>query len=229
MLNEIIPQGVLWKVAEDWMWDTPVCDAEEALVSRAVEKRKREFRAGRNCAHALFSEAGIHCDALLKGKQREPAWPEGWVGSISHTNGLCAVAIAPKTLFLSIGLDVEQATPLGTDIQDLICSAGEQDQITRLLLTAGQIFASIPLSKVIFSAKESIHKTYFPLNYHTLDFLDARVDLDKDDLSFSATIIKPEPSQIHPLHTLNGRFCMKDGYVATFIALETTHTGPEGQ
>lgn len=229
MLTDIIPEGVLWKVAEDWMWNTPVCDAEEALVTKAVDKRKREFRAGRHCAHALFDEAGISCSALLKGKQREPNWPDGWVGSISHSNGLCVVAIAPKTAYLSIGLDVEQATPLGEDIINLICSPSEQDQITRLQLTAGQKLASIPLSKVIFSAKESVHKTYFPLNYHTLDFLDARIDLLHDDFRFEATITKPEPNPRHPLQRLHGRFCMKESFVATFIALDAATAGTENQ
>lgn len=222
MLSSIIPEGVIWKIAEDWMWETPVCAQEEALIAKAVEKRKREFRAGRHCAHALLEEAGVHCDALLKGRQREPAWPHGWVGSISHTQGLCAVAIAPTERFLSIGLDVEQASPLGDDVSHLICSPGEQDQITRLQLTAGRIFASVPLGKVIFSAKESIHKTYFPLNYHTLDFLDARVDLHNEDFKFTATVIKPEPNPKLRIQTLNGRFCVEGGFVATFIALGAT-------
>lgn len=222
MLSTLFPEGVAWKIAEDWMWETPLCDAEEALITKAVEKRKREFRAGRHCAHALLRDAGATCDALLKGVQREPAWPTGWVGSISHTKGLCAVAIASTDRFFSIGLDVEQATPLGEDIRDLICSAAEQDQLTRLQLVAGQKIASTPLSKVIFSAKESIHKTYFPLNYHTLDFLDARVELDHERHQFTASIIKPEPSPKVPITTLNGRFCVKEGFVATFIALEAT-------
>ncbi|MBA53135.1 MAG: hypothetical protein CMK89_01655 [Pseudomonadales bacterium] len=219
-LASLFPPGVLWKIAEDWMWETPLCPEEEALIAKAVDKRKREFRAGRNCAHELFKTANIHCNALLKGKQREPDWPEGWTGSISHTQGLCVVAIAPLTLFRSIGLDVEQATPLGDDIRSLICSAAEQDRLSRLTLMTGQDIASQPLDKVIFSAKESIHKTYFPLNYHTLDFLDARVDINTGDCSFEATIIKPEPAPKVPITTLRGKYCVGQSYLATFISLE---------
>lgn len=201
------------------MWDTPLCPEEEALVSKAVDKRKREFRAGRNCAHHLFKEAGVICNALLKGKQREPAWPEGWVGSISHTQGLCVVAIADQTRFMSIGLDVEQASPLGEDIKDVICLPAEQDMLTRLSILAGQEFASQPMDKVIFSAKESIHKTYFPLNYHTLDFLDAKILLKPELSSFEASIIKPEPAPRVVIKTLRGSYCVNQDYVATFIAL----------
>ena len=219
-LASIFPSGVIWKVAEDWMWDTPLCPEEEALIVKAVDKRKREFRAGRNCAHDLMNSAGIQCDALLKGKQREPNWPAGWVGSISHTQGLCVVAIANQNRFRSIGLDVEQATPLGDDVRNMICSAPEQDRLSRLAFTAGQEIASKPMDKVIFSAKESIHKTYFPLNYHTLDFLDAQVDIDVGSCSFEATILNPEPSSNVVIRTLRGKYCIDQSYVATFISLE---------
>ena len=219
-LGSLFPKDVIWKIADDWMWDTPLCPAEEALIVKAVDKRKREFRAGRNCAHKLFNAAGIECNALLKGKQREPDWPAGWVGSISHTQGLCVVAIADRSNFRSIGLDVEQATPLSDDVRNMICSAAEQDRLSRLAFMTGQELASKPMDKVIFSAKESIHKTYFPLNYHTLDFLDAQVDLNVGDSSFEATIINPEPSPQVPIKTLQGRYCIDQKYVATFIALE---------
>lgn len=205
------------------MWETSLNDAEEALIQKAVTKRKREFRAGRHCAHSLLKEAGVQCDALLKGRQREPAWPNGWVGSISHSNGLCVVAIAPETLYSGIGLDVEQATPLGEDIVDLICSPAEQDQLTRQALLSGQEFASTPLSKVIFSAKESVHKVYFPLNYHTLDFLDARVELDAGKGSFIAEILKPEADPAVPIKSLEGKFCIANNFVATFIALKSAN------
>jgi 4'-phosphopantetheinyl transferase EntD len=216
----IFPENVFFKIAATWMWDTPVCPAEEALIAKAVNKRKREFRAGRNCAHALFKEHGIACDALLRGMQREPAWPEGWVGSISHTEGMCAVAIAPQSRFLGIGLDVEQDTPLPDGVGKMICSPSEQDHISLLKAKNKYRFGSLALDKVIFSAKESFHKVYFPLNHRTLDFLDARVDFDPTDNAFTATILNPESAPSFPITTLRGRYCFLNGVVATFAALQ---------
>lgn len=218
MFDSIFPKDVLWQVAEEWMWEAPLCAEEEALVARAVQKRIREFRAGRNCAHKLFRQAGIQCNALLKGKQREPNWPDGWVGSISHTKGLCVVAIAPKNQYQSIGLDVEQATPLDPNVLSLICSNEEQNRIRQISQSGGQNLASVPYSKIIFSAKESIHKTYFPLNYHTLDFLDADVVLDINSGKFSATIHNPESTPRVPISDLEGRYTIDEKHVATFIA-----------
>lgn len=222
MLDSIFPEKVHWKIAEPAMWETPVCDAEEQLIAKAVDKRKREFRAGRNCAHSLFKEHNINCDALLKGKQREPAWPDGWVGSISHTAGLCIVAIARSEDFQSIGLDVEQATPLSDETRAIICRKEEIDATTRLQFLPGNRFAGSSLDKLIFSAKESIHKTYFPINFHTLDFLDARIVLNEDGESFTAEILNPEPNPIQPIHQLSGRYCFFDNYVASFIGMKQT-------
>lgn len=220
IFSSIFPENVFFKIADPWMWETPVCSAEEALIARAVDKRKREFRAGRNCAHALFKEHGIACDALLKGTQREPAWPEGWAGSITHTDGMCAVAIASQSHYLGIGLDVEQDGPLSDGVRKMICSPSEEDHISALKARDDHRFGSLALDKVIFSAKESFHKIYFPLNYQTLGFLDARVDFDPTDNAFTATILNPKPEPPFPITTVRGRYCFMDGLVATFTAFK---------
>lgn len=214
MLDQLFPGDVYFQVAEPWMWETPVVAEEEALVAQAVDKRKREFRAGRNAARALFQRNDIQHPALLKGVQREPAWPAGWVGSISHTQGLCMVAIASARHYASIGLDAEQATPLNPEITELICSKDETAQLRDLRQRIGAGFA---LEKLIFSAKESIHKTYFPLNQHTLDFLDAHIELDWDSRSFRGTILNPEPSPKVAIRQLNGRFCFFQDWIVTLI------------
>lgn len=220
IFTSIFPDNVIFKIAAPWMWETPVCPAEEVLIEKAVDKRKREFRAGRNCAHALFREHGISCDALLRGTQREPAWPDGWVGSISHTDGMCAVAIAPQAYYWGIGLDVEQDTPLSDGVRKMICSPLELDHINVLKAENGYRLSSMALEKVIFSAKESMHKVYFPLNHQTLNFLDASIEFDPTDNAFTGTILNPKSVPPFPITTLKGRYCFINGLVATFIALE---------
>ncbi|HVL00245.1 MAG TPA: 4'-phosphopantetheinyl transferase superfamily protein [Dongiaceae bacterium] len=216
MLDSLFPDPLLYQVAEPWMWETPVNSAEEALVEKAVEKRKREFRAGRHAAHALFRKVGIECPALLRGVQREPGWPAGWAGSISHTAGLCMAAIAPKDHCISLGVDAEQATPLNPDILDMICSKDEQAHLRDIGRQAG---AGVSLDKLVFSAKESVHKTYFPLNEYTLDFLDARIELDWNNRRFEAFIINPEPNPRHPIKQLQGRFLFYREWIVTCITL----------
>lgn len=218
MLNNFFQPPLHFKVAEPWMWETPVSPAEEVLVERAVDKRKREFRAGRNAAHSLFSQLGIHHPDLLKATQREPAWPAGWVGSISHTQGICVVVLASTRHAASVGLDVEQATPLNPDLREMICRPEELAQINRLRAEHG---AAPAYEKLIFSAKESVHKAYFPLNHHTLDFLDARIDLDWGSQSFVASILNPEPAPKIPIRQFEGRFLFHQDWIFTLIVNTT--------
>lgn len=220
MLEAFFPAPLHYQVAEPWMWETPVSPQEELLVEKAVDKRKREFRAGRNAAHALFQRLNIAHPHLLKGIQREPAWPAGWVGSISHTQGICVVMLASTRDALSVGLDVEQATALNPELREMICRPEELEQIMRLRVEYGTAPA---YEKLIFSAKESVHKTYFPLNHHTLDFLDARIDLDWQQQTFTAHILNPEPKPKTPINHFEGRFLFYQDWIFTAIA----HSAPD--
>lgn len=220
MLESFFKPPVYFKVAEPWMWETPVSPAEEQLIERAVDKRKREFRAGRNASHALFNQLGIQHQDLLKGKQREPAWPQGWAGSISHTQGICMVVLASTQHVSSIGLDVELATPLNPELKELICRPEELIQINTLRTQMGTAYA---YEKLIFSAKESVHKTYFPLNYHTLDFLDARIEIDWGNQTFQAFILNPEPQPNVKIDSLHGSFLFHEDWIVTTIV----HQAPD--
>lgn len=211
-----------FQLATPEMWETPLHAAEEALIARAVRKRQREFRAGRHAAHALFEKLNIPCDALLTGVQREPAWPRGWVGSISHTQGFCAAAIAASDHYRGIGLDIEQARPLQADLVDSLCTRREQDRLQRLRWQFGNNFASALYETILFSAKECIHKVYFPLNQHTLDFLDAEIQIDPTRGTLRATIINPPSTPRHPITNLQGQFRVSANYIATFIAHAVT-------
>ena len=217
MLGRFFEAPLHYKIAEPWMWETPVCASEEQLVERAVDKRKREFRAGRHAAHFLFDQVGIDHPALLKGAQREPGWPTGWVGSISHTQGICIVILGSQLDFQSVGLDVELATPLNPELREMICRPEELRALNEIRKTTG---TNLPLEKLVFSAKESIHKTYFPLNQHTLDFLDARIELDWEQQRFTGSIVNPEPNPRHRISTLAGHFLFYRDWVLTCITLQ---------
>ena len=78
-------------------------------LARAVPTRQREFLAGRFCAREALREiAPQRADATLAiGENRAPIWPDGTVGSITHTGGIAAAAVARTSDARAIGLDVE--------------------------------------------------------------------------------------------------------------------------
>jgi 4'-phosphopantetheinyl transferase EntD len=87
--------------------------AEEPLVEGAAQTRVQQFTAGRVCSRIALGRLGVaRTTPILRGEDRAPIWPPGFVGSISHTDMWCAAAVARTEDVRAIGIDLEPATPL---------------------------------------------------------------------------------------------------------------------
>lgn len=181
---------------------------EEPFVCRAVPKRRREFTAGRLLARRAFAQLGIAHYPLRMGGDREPLWPAGVVGSISHCDGCCGVAVARTDAIRSLGLDIELAAPLTRDLVRLVCSPAEVQRIERLSHAGAPDWA-----KIVFSAKESVYKCVFPLARRFLDFHDVEIVLDPPAGTFAATVLPVAGLR------LAGRFAIDGERVWTGVAL----------
>ncbi|HET9933653.1 MAG TPA: 4'-phosphopantetheinyl transferase superfamily protein [Polyangiaceae bacterium] len=188
--------------------DAPIAlPAEEALIERAVEKRKREFRKARACARSLLHEFGVREFPLLSGPQREPLWPEGLIGSVTHTDGLCAVAVASRRLYAGIGIDVEPAEPLSERIANRVCSA-EELAIAR----AQNELDALTLARVLFSAKEAFYKAQFCVTQKFLGFSDVAVELGGNGVFFVRVVA--DVAELANTQFV-GRWASRGGFVLT--------------
>ena len=154
-----------------------------AIGPRAVEKRKLEFAAGRNCARKALQRLGLERCPIPSGPMGEPIWPPNIVGSITHCASYCAAAVAFASDVRGIGIDVETHAPLPAGVADIVCVDSEQDWIS--IAPAAD---SVAWGTVIFSAKESLFKAWYPLLGRWLDFSDARLAIDAKSRSFIATL-----------------------------------------
>ncbi len=145
--------------------------AEAEDVTRAVPKRIAEFAAGRACARAALAEFGVHGFALRAAPDRQPRWPEGFIGTITHTTGYCAAAVARRAGLLAIGLDTEIVGAPTHDIWPTIARSEELAWVRSL--SAAQQPAAVTL---LFAAKEAFYKCQYPLVGEWLDFHDLRVE-----------------------------------------------------
>ena len=118
MIEKILPDAVASCEAFDDPPDATLLPEEEAVISRAVEKRRREFRTVRHCARRALSELRLPPAAVLPGERREPAWPPGIVGSLTHCTGYRAAAVAHRRDVLTVGIDAEPHEPLPADVAD---------------------------------------------------------------------------------------------------------------
>lgn len=154
-------------------------DDERACLSQvAVEKRVREFTAGRHCARKALGRLGIPEVAILRGRSREPLWPAGVVGSITHCEGYCAAAVAKAADLAALGIDAEKNEPLPSGVENLVATEEEAGQFRQASTTG------IHWDKLIFSAKESFFKAWFPVTQKWLEFKDVELRFDLERRAF---------------------------------------------
>jgi len=191
--------------------------AEVPAVARAVAGRVREFAAGRRCARRALAEFGVGDVAIAAAADRQPVWPPGMAGSITHTAGLCAAVVAPTRRLAALGLDCEVVGHVSADIWDTICVADEASWIDSL--SAAGRPAAVAL---LFSAKEAFYKCQYPLAEEWLDFHDLRITPETwgtDSGAFRVSALRPLAlSATNPAPWV-GRYLFHDGYVSTGISL----------
>jgi len=88
--------------------ERPIREAERPLVAKAVAKRQREFATGRWLARRGLRALGHPEQTIGIGRLRNPLWPEGVAGTITHDGGWCTVVLqlAPPGRPVGIGLDM---------------------------------------------------------------------------------------------------------------------------
>jgi 4'-phosphopantetheinyl transferase EntD len=148
--------------------DLALVDPEEAqIVARAVPKRLGEFAAGRLCARSALKRFGIASFPVLAAHDRQPLWPAGLVGSITHTQGFCAAVIGELTRFAGLGLDTEKADAVSPKLCPSICVAEELAWIESLPAEE-----RIRAATLVFAAKEAFYKCQYPSTAEWLNFSD---------------------------------------------------------
>jgi 4'-phosphopantetheinyl transferase EntD len=79
----------------------------------------------------------------------------------------------------------------------------------------------ISWDRVLFCAKETVYKAWYPLARRWLGFEDAEFVISASDGSFAARILVPVPeaAEALALESLPGRWLVSDGLVVTAMAL----------
>ncbi|HEX7926975.1 MAG TPA: 4'-phosphopantetheinyl transferase superfamily protein [bacterium] len=145
---------------------------EERLLGPASSPRRRaHFRLGRACAREALRALGITAPATVgRAADRRPLWPEGFVGSITHSGDHGAAAAARGTDFRGLGVDLERVRLPSDGLLRRTCRPEEQ-VAWEALPGDGKPVAFTAL----FAAKESIYKAVNPLTGVYLGFQDATV------------------------------------------------------
>lgn len=222
MLERILPPDVC-VVATDKDLEAVLYPEEESAVAQAVEKRRREFTTARACAREALTRLGYPEQAIPSGSRGEPVWPTGVVGSITHCDGYRACAVARGEDLLSIGVDAEPNEPLPGGLLEDIALPDERERLRQLAREAPDVH----WDRLLFSAKESVYKAWFPLAERWLGFEDAMVSIDRQEGTFSARLLVPGPSLDEgELRGFKGRWLAADDLVMAAIALPAAGRAP---
>ncbi len=209
MIGELLPSPV---VAVEAFADPPELDLypdEEAHVARAVDKRRREFATVRRCARDALGRLGVPPGPILPGEHGAPTWPAGIVGSMTHCAGYRGAAVAREAAVRTLGLDAEPHEALPDGVLEVVSLPAER---TRLAALAADRPA-VHWDRLLFSAKESIYKAWFPLARRWLGFEEADVTLDPAG-TFTARLLVDGP-----VSGFTGRWTVHNGLLGTAIAV----------
>jgi 4'-phosphopantetheinyl transferase EntD len=189
---------------------------ELAYLQHALPKRRFEFGTARQCARRALAALGVAPTALLPRRDRAPAWPDGIVGSISHTDDYCAVAVALSPPLRSIGLDVEMLQAVESRLIPVILTTRE------IAVVEAQPEARRDALIVLhFSAKEAYYKCQYPVTEQFLHFHDVELvfDTEHDASEFGCFIAHRRTPGLACVQRLEGKFTFADGKVLCGVEL----------
>ena len=157
---------------------------EQALGPHAVEGRRAMFALGRAAAReALGALGAVDAVAIPRGSSGEPVWPEGIVGSISHSREVAVAVVARRGDYVGLGVDIED---LGRGpsprVARLVCRPSEMEWVDPE--------AGTQRLALLFSAKEAVFKALYPIEGVWLGFADAELTWLADGGGFEARVLK---------------------------------------
>jgi 4'-phosphopantetheinyl transferase EntD len=219
VIEKVLPVGVEWAEAFGDRADAVLFPAEAAAVARAVDRRRREFATARSLARQALGGLGVAPAPVPPGEHGAPRWPPGVVGSITHCAGYRAAAVARADRVRSIGIDAEPDGPLPDGVLGHISLPGERAMLRDLPVPGPR------WDLLLFSAKESLYKAWFPLTGRWLGFEDAELTIDPAAGTFAARILVADRSAAdgaggEPVPgVLRGRWLSSDGILLTAVTV----------
>ncbi|WP_330333051.1 4'-phosphopantetheinyl transferase superfamily protein [Streptomyces sp. NBC_00536] len=222
MIEELLPEGAVASEAFGPDGSALLYPEEAALVALTTDLRREEFATVRACARRALAALGLPSAPVLPGVRNVPQWPDGVVGSMTHCTNYRAAVLARDTDLAMIGIDAEPDLPLPEGVLESIALPREL-----AWARSGGYWEQLRRDRLLFSAKEAVYKTWFPLMGTELDFDDADISFrhevgpaGRPQGTFRARILRPRPGPDGlPVNAFTGRWLSDRGIIVTAITL----------
>jgi 4'-phosphopantetheinyl transferase EntD len=153
---------------------------------------------------------------LPTGQCREPLWPPGFTGSITHTGDYCAAAVCRTADILSLGLDAERIGAVERSVWRAVFCPTEISWLESL-----PVHAQDAMACAAFSGKEAYFKCQFPLTRRWLEFTD--VQLQFSGRAFEV-LTRHADARVR-ISGLHGKMAAAGIVVTTVTATQIARTG----
>ena len=171
-------------------------DETRLLSPRAARKRQLSLTLGRAAARLALRQLGLDGPPpVLRGNAGEPIWPDGISGSISHCHPWSVAVVARPSGPIAIGIDLESLDRFrDLDIIPIVCRNPEREWV------CGDGDCRERLA-MIFSAKEAIYKSLYPLHRRYIDFAEIELSWSPQRSCFQAEVLPLD------VHLAEGNLC----------------------
>lgn len=178
--------------------------------------RQIEFLAGRLCARDALERAGLPAFPPGRAEDRAPIWPKGATGSITHCGKIAAAVAASRNMYASIGLDIEavQTEQAAAHLGPEIMTDAEASVARSSGIEPGVAFSAI------FSAKETLYKTLYPIARRHFYFADAEcLSLSMEKGTWTMRLRTSLTDKLRASTVYEGQIRMHARHVLTILAL----------
>lgn len=182
----------------------------------AVRKRRAEYVAGRTCARRSIQRLnGIPNWSGHTLPNGQPQWPSGMVGTITHTAGYAAAAVALEDDHTSIGMDTQYI--MKDSVQDEI---GPNVCDPRKWLPVQGLMSLCEFTTLMFSAKEAAAKCLYPLVGRMFWMRDIQIDVAKPTAGlFQATLLVDLNDELTTGTRLLGSYILARPFIHTGLSV----------
>ena len=140
---------------------------EVAAFATSVVKVRRASGAARIVARQLLARLGHPECPIPRAASGAPVWPGDVVGSLAHDARVAIAAVAASRDVGALGIDVEPAECLPSELLDLVATPQERLEI-----------GDDPFQgRLLFAAKEAVYKAVYPLDRMFLEHHDVQINL----------------------------------------------------
>ena len=164
-------------------------DDEREHIGNAVESRQFAYSTGRYLAKRALADIGVEVSSIPTHASRRPLWPEGVVGSITHSRRYAIAVVAIRSGLAGIGVDLEVAGRVTETIAGTVMSRNELAWCQGLSLRGASGTCPPAAHTANFSAKEAVFKAVNPIVGLLVGFREVEIRWLAGEPAFTATYV----------------------------------------